>query len=179
MARLSSELRPQKVDQGRIANNSVRKVPASVHEAFPDRLRELFDRAFASSGYSRPVAHEWVDALQTYASKQSGHMSPCDKGHLRFSGRPCPTCMRAALIQGAEVRRRSFLARVQTAPARTLRYVQKTLRQTHSSPFQAALAQAQLTLVQLAPPAPISTRNAIALEILWISGLLVAYWWTR
>jgi len=164
---------------GRSASKSVRKVPASVHEAFPDGLRELFDRAFASSGDSRPSAREWVDALKTYANKQSGRMSPCDKAHLRFSGRPCPTCLRDALIQGAEVRRRSFLARVQTAPARTLSYVRKTLRQTHSSPFQAALAQAQLTLVQLAPPAPISTRNAIALEILWISGLLVAYWWAK
>lgn len=164
---------------GRTPNKSVRKVPASVHEVFPDTLRELFDRAFASSGDSRPDAREWVDALSTYASKQSGRMSPCDKGHLRFSGRPCPACLRDALIQGAEVRRRSFLVRVQTAPARTLKYVQKTLRQTHSSPFQAALAQAQLTLVQLAPPAPISTRNAIALEILWISGLFIAYWWAR
>jgi len=88
--------------------------------------------------------------------------------------------MRDALIHGAEVRRRSFLARVQTAPVRTLKYLKKTLRQTHSSPFQAALAQAQqFNLVQLAPPAPISTRNAIALEILWIIGLAVAYWWTK
>jgi eukaryotic-like serine/threonine-protein kinase len=164
---------------GKIANTHVRKVPASVHEAFPDTLRELFDRAFAYSGYSRPSAHEWIDALAIYASKQHGQMSPCSKGHLRFSGRPCPTCMRDALIEGAEVRRRSFITRLQTAPARTLKYVQKTLRQTHSSPFQAALAQAQLTALQLAPPAPISTRNAIALEILWISGLLIAYWWTR
>jgi len=164
---------------GRIASKKVRKVPASVHEAFPEPLRELFDRAFASSGYSRPAAHEWVEALKAYASKQSGGISPCEKGHLRFSGRPCPTCMRDALIQGAEVRRRSFLARVQTAPARTLKYVQRTLRQTHSSPFQAALAQAQLIQLQLAPPAPISTRNAIALEILWIGGLLITWWWTR
>jgi eukaryotic-like serine/threonine-protein kinase len=164
---------------GKAAHTRVRKVPASVHEAFPDGLRELFDRAFASSGYSRPSAQEWIDALSVYANKQSGQMSPCDKGHLRFSGRPCPTCLRDALIQGAEVRRRSFLARLQAAPGRTLKYVQKTLRQTHSSPFQASLAQAQLNALQLAPPAPISTRNAIALEILWISGLLIVYWWTR
>ncbi len=163
----------------KIAHKSVRKVPASVHEAFPDSLRDLFDRAFASSGYSRPSAREWAGALEIYASKHSGQMSMCDKGHLRFSGKPCPTCMRDALIHGAEVRRRSFLARVQTAPVRTLKYLKKTLRQTHSSPFQAALAQAQFNLVQLAPPAPISTRNAIALEILWIIGLAVAYWWTK
>jgi hypothetical protein len=40
------------------------------------------------------------------------------------------------------------------------------------------LAQAQLfTFRQLAPPPAITTRNAIALEILWISGLLIAFWW--
>ncbi len=164
---------------GKVVNTRVRKVPASVHEAFPDNLRELFDRAFASSGYSRPSAHEWIDALAIYANKQSGQMTLCSKGHLRFSGRPCPACMRDALIEGAEVRRRSFLTRLQSAPARTLKYMQKTLRQTHNSPFQAALAQAQLAAVQLAPPAKISTRNAIALEILWICGLLITYWWTK
>jgi DNA-binding helix-hairpin-helix protein with protein kinase domain len=164
---------------GKAAHRSVRKVPASVHEAFPDALRELFDRAFASSGHGRPGAHEWVGTLATYATKHSGEMSACAKGHLRFSGRPCPTCMRDALIEGAVVRRRSFLGRVQTAPSRTLKYVQRTLRQTHSSPFQAALAQTQYAFVQLAPRAPISTRNAIALEVLWITGLLIAYWWSR
>jgi len=88
--------------------------------------------------------------------------------------------MRDALIQGAEVRRRSFVARVQAAPARTLKYVRRTLRQTHTSPFQAALAQAQLfTFRQLAPPPAITTRNAIALEILWISGMLILFWWAR
>ena len=176
---LAGRIKQRLYPYGKLAHKRVRKVPASVHEAFPDSLRELFDRAFASSGFTRPSAHEWVGALALYASQHSGQMSVCSKGHLGFSGRPCPTCMRDALIQGAEVRRRSFLARVQTAPARTLRYVQKTLRQTHSSPFQAALAQAQLATVQLAPPAPITTRTAIALEILWICGLLITYWWTR
>ncbi len=163
---------------GRVAHESVRKVPASVHEAFPDGLRQLFDRAFSPAVDSRPGAREWVDVLSTYASKHSGLIAPCEKGHLKFSNRPCPTCMRESLIHGAEVRRRSFVARVQAAPARTLKYVRRTLRQTHSSPFQAALAQAQLyTFRQLAPPPAISTRNSIALEILWISGLLIAFWW--
>jgi DNA-binding helix-hairpin-helix protein with protein kinase domain len=178
-AELAGRIRQGLYPYGKVAHKRVRKVPASVHEAFPDSLRELFDRAFASTGYTRPGADEWVGALAAYADRRSGEMSPCSKGHLHFSGRPCATCMREALIQGAEVRRRSFLARVQTAPARTLQYMKKTLQQTHSSPFQAALAQAQFSTVKLAAPAPISTRNAIALEILWICGLLTAFWWTR
>ena len=163
---------------GKIAHKSVRKVPASVHEAFPDTLRDLFDRAFASA-YDRPNAREWVDALAGYASKHSGQISPCSKGHLQFSQRPCPVCMREELIRGAAARRRSFLTRIQTAPSRTLRYVRKTLRHTHTSPFQAALAHTQFALLQLTPAAPISTRNAIALELLWIGGLLVCYWWLK
>ena len=164
---------------GKVAHKSVLKVPASVHETLPESLRELFDRAFTSSGVGRPSAREWTGALAVYASKHSAQMSPCRKEHLRFSGRPCPTCLRDELIHGADMRRRSFLARVQTAPVRTLKYLKKTLRQTHSSPFQAALAQAQFPLIGLAPPPPITTRNAIALEILWIGGLLITYWWTR
>jgi len=176
---LAGRIKQRLYAYGKVAHRAVRRVPASVHEAFPDDLRDLFDRAFMSSGQGRPSAREWVSALAGYATKQSGQLSPCEEGHLRFSGRPCPTCLRNALIHGAEARRRSFLARVQAAPARTLTYVRKTLRQTHNSPFQAALAQAQLTLVNLAPPAPMSTRNSIALEILWIFGLLIAFWWTR
>jgi DNA-binding helix-hairpin-helix protein with protein kinase domain len=163
---------------GKQARSGVRKVPASVHEALPDRLRELFDRAFAGGAAARPSPHEWTEALAIYANRQTDQMSLCDRGHLKFSARPCPTCLRDALIHGASVRRRSFVARLQAAPARTLKYLKKTLQQTHSSPFQAALAQAQFAVVQLTAPS-VSTRNAIALEILWISGLLITYWWTR
>ena len=140
--------------------------------------------AISSTGPLRPqghrgrVAREWVELLSPYASKRGGQLLPCERGHLRFADHPCPTCMREALIRGAAVRRRSFVARVQAAPARTLKYVRRTLRQTHSSPFQAALAQAQLfAFRQLAPTAPVSTRNAIALEILWVTGLLIGFWW--
>ncbi len=163
---------------GKSGHSRVRKAPASVHEALPDNLRELFDRAFASGGWNRPSPHEWTEALAPYANRQSGALTLCEKGHLRFTGRPCPTCLREALLHGAEVRRRSFLARVQTAPQRTLTYIKKTLRQTHSSPFQAALAQRSFAIVQMTT-STLSTRNAIALEILWIGGLLITYWWTN
>ncbi len=174
---LAGRIRQGLYPYGKVPHKSVRKVPASVHEAFPENLRELFDRAFVSAGHSRPSPHEWAEALAIYASKHSGQLAACDKGHLRFAGKPCPTCMREVLIRGAQVRRRSFLARVQTAPVRTLKYLRRTLHQTHSSPFQAALAQNPFGLVQLAP-VTLSTRGAIALEILWISGLLITYWWT-
>ncbi len=73
-------------------------------------------------------------------------------------------------------RQKRFITQVQTSPARAMRYVQKTLRGTHTSPFQAALAQTQLAMPQLAA-VPASLRNALAAEIVWVLGLLTTYWW--
>ncbi len=176
---LAGRIRNRLYPYGNSAHKNVLKVPASVHEVLPNALRELFDRAFSASAINRPSAQEWVASLSVYAVKHSGQMLPCNRGHLKFSSSECPTCLREQLIQGAAARRRSFLTRMQTAPTRTLKYVKKTLRQTHTSPFQAALAQTQFAAVHLAPRASLSTRNAIAAEILWIFGLLISYWWIK
>lgn len=176
---LAGRIRDRLYPYGTSAHKNVRKVPASVHEALPNPLRELFDRAFSALAINRPSAHEWVGSLSVYAVKQSGQMLPCSRGHLKFSSSKCPTCLRDQLIEGATARRRSFLARMQAAPSRTLKYVKKTLRQTHTSPFQAALAQTQFAAVHLAPRTLMSTRNAIAAEILWVCGLVISYWWTQ
>jgi hypothetical protein len=117
--------------------------------------------------------------LAGYASRDSDALGRCAAGHLHFAGKPCPTCLREALISHAHARHRSFVAQMRAAPARTLRYVQKTLRQTTTSPFQAALAQTGGPILQLAPQSNLSTRNNVALEILWILGLLITFWWTR
>jgi hypothetical protein len=104
-------------------------------------------------------------------------MSHCEKGHLRFEGKPCPTCLREAIIQGHVERQSRFVTRIQTSPVRAINYVRKTLKGTHTSPFQAALAQAPVNLVQLATTP--SARNIVSNEILWILGLLIAYWWVK
>ena len=158
---------------------TLRPVPASIHFALPDDIRERFDQAFGGPPASRPSAADWVATLSEYAHRRSTRLQRCQSGHLQFVGKPCASCRRDGLLYSVEQRHRSFLARARAAPARTLRYVQKTLHQTHTSPFQAALAQTQLSWLQLAPPSKLTTRNAVALEILWIMGLLVAWWWTR
>lgn len=162
---------------GRSAHKSVRATPASVHECFPDSVRDLFDRAFGASPRARASAYEWATVLGAFAAKSAGQMGKCEKGHLRFLGKSCPTCLRDAILQGHVERQKRFVTQVQTSPARALRYVKKTLRGTHTSPFQAALAQqAQLAFVQMAP-APASLRNAISAEILWVLSLIITYWW--
>ncbi len=176
---LAGRIRQGLYPYGKVARRDIRPVPASVHEAFADPLRGLFDRAFAATGADRPSAHEWARVLGACASRDSAQMTRCGLGHLHFAAKPCPTCMRAALLHGARLRHRSFVAQVRAAPARTLRYVQKTLRHTHTSPFQAALAQSRGPVLQLAPRPALSTRNSVALEILWILGLLITFWWTR
>jgi hypothetical protein len=49
---------------GRQPHPIVGAVPASIHESFDDRTRELFDRAFAGTE-SRPTASEWKQHLNS------------------------------------------------------------------------------------------------------------------
>jgi DNA-binding helix-hairpin-helix protein with protein kinase domain len=161
---------------GKSAHQHVRATPASVHECFPEEIREFFDRAFTSATVRRASAYEWAALLSSFASRSGGQMVVCEKGHLHFLDKPCPTCMREAIISGHVERQKKWLTQVQATPARALKYVKKTLKGTHTSPFQAALAQGQFTTVQIVP-AHASLRNAIAAEILWVLGLLITYWW--
>jgi DNA-binding helix-hairpin-helix protein with protein kinase domain len=146
-----------------------------VHQCLPDEIRALFDRAFAHGG--RASAFEWAGVLGSFASRSAGQMANCAEGHLQFSGKPCPTCYREAVIHGHVERQKRFLTQVKATPRRALKYVHKTIRGTHTSPFQAALAQGGFTFVQMT--APRSTREMIAAEILWVLGLIITIWWIK
>lgn len=161
---------------GLTAHKGVRAAPASMHASFPEDIRALFDRSFAPGGAARASALEWATLLNRYADRAGGAMAACAQGHLRFAGKPCPTCVRAAVIQGHVARRRRFMTRLQTTPARALRYVQRSIRGTHPSPFQAALAQGQFSVVQLAP-VNASIRQVVASELAWTIGLVITCWW--
>ncbi|NDU92080.1 MAG: DNA-binding protein, partial [Ferrovum sp.] len=128
---------------GKISHQGVRAAPASVHHAFPDNLRALFDRAFGWGPGGRPSAYEWAEVLGVYAQKSSGQMAPCDQGHLQFVGKPCPTCLRQAILQRHVSESKKFRARIRMVPKQALRHVQKSFNGTHTSPFQITLAQAQ------------------------------------
>jgi eukaryotic-like serine/threonine-protein kinase len=161
---------------GRSAHKNVRATPASVHECFPDSIRELFDRSFVSAAMRRASAYEWAAVLSSFANKSAGQMVKCEKGHLHFAGKPCATCLREAIINGHVERQKRFITQIQASPARALKYVKKTLRGTHTSPFQAALAQGAFMTVQMTP-ATVSLRSVIASEILWVLSLIITYWW--
>ncbi len=175
---LAGRIRQGLYPYGKVPRSDIRAAPASVHESFPDAIRELFDRSFAAGSGSRASAREWAAVLGAFASKSAGNMSRCAKGHLQFSGRPCPTCRRETIIQGHVERQKRFMTRLQTSPAKAITYVRRTLKGTHTSPFQAALAQVQLSTLQLTP-VTLSIRNVVAIEILWSIGLLITYWWLR
>jgi len=162
---------------GKAGHKHVRATPASVHECFPENIRELFDRAFAPDAGGRASAYEWAKVLGNFASKSAGQMSSCPGGHLQFLGKPCPTCLREAILQGHVARRKRFITQLQASPARALKYVKNTLQGTHSSPFQAALAQQQQINFPQMTAAPASLRNALAVEILWVFGLITTFWW--
>ena len=163
---------------GKTPGANVRPTPASVHECLPDSIRTLFDRAFSPTTVGRASALDWVNALAPFASKGTGGMSLCPNGHLQFADRPCPSCMRAGILQVHVERQKRFMARVQASPIKAISYVRKTLKGTHTSPFQAALAQAQFNSVQLAP-ATTPIRQVLSIEILWTIGLLITYWWCK
>lgn len=175
---LSGRIKTGLYPYGKTPHHSVRATPASIHESFPDNIRELFDRAFASMPGGRASAYEWAAVLEAYANKRTGHMSICQKGHLHFSGKSCPTCLRESIIHGHTVRRHRFVAQLQATAARSRRYSKQSPRRAQPSPFQAAIAQGPLNLVQLAPAA-LPNRNVISIEILWIIGLLITFWWLK
>jgi len=163
---------------GKMPCADARTTPASVHETFPDSIRELFDRSFAPAAGARASAYEWAAVLGAFASRSTAGMSVCAKGHLQFAGKSCPTCLREAILHGHVERQKRFMTRLQTSPTRAISYVKKSLRGTHTSPFQAALAQVQLNSLQLAP-VTLSIRNVIAVELAWTVGLLITYWWLK
>ena len=173
---------------GQVAYKGVRAVPASIHEAFPDSIRSLFDRAFSWSPGGRPSAWEWTDTLGAYASRNSGHMTHCEKGHVQFAGKPCPSCLRESIIKSHVIERTKIRARIRQVPGKTLRHLQKSFNRTHTSPFQITLAQMQAPPGTVIPtsvpqnpaiPFPVMVRNSISVEILWILGLLVTIWWVK
>ncbi len=161
---------------GRSRHKHVRAAPASIHECLPDSVRDLFDRSFTAFSSGRASAGEWAAVLREFASKTAGQMSVCEKGHLQFLGKSCPTCLREAILSGHVARQKRFITQIQASPARAMKYVKNTLQGTNISPFQAALAQQQYTFVPLAPVQG-TIRNALSTEMLWIAGLLITYWW--
>jgi DNA-binding helix-hairpin-helix protein with protein kinase domain len=176
-ARIGQGLYPYARMAARDGKRTLRPAPASVHEALPDDIRDCFDRAFTSPAL-RPSASEWADLLAVYARRGSPAMTTCPKTHLQFAGKPCATCLREAVLQTHVERHERFVARIQQTPARAVQFVRKTLRGTHSSPFQAALAQGHFQIVQLAPVTR-PLRHVLSIEILWTLGLGITYWWLK
>ena len=175
---LAGRIRHGLYPYGRKQHKHVRSAPASVHECLPDSIRELFDRSFSSDSGSRATAHEWVEVLGRYASRSAAQMVVCEDGHLHFVGMSCPTCYRDSLISGHVARRKRFINQIRATQARAFKQVKNTIRGTNVSPFQAALAQQPLN------PLPVrqiqgTIRNAVSIEIIWILGLIISFWWMK
>jgi hypothetical protein len=85
------------------ANRELAPVPSSGHATMPPEVRHLFDRAFESTGGTRPPADEWAAVLREYAQRSSGKVTPCARNHAHqhFAGLECAQCGREKLIAGA------------------------------------------------------------------------------
>jgi DNA-binding helix-hairpin-helix protein with protein kinase domain len=177
-AELAARIKQGLYPYGTSAPRGVRAAPASIHSCFPAAIREFFDHSFAAGTGSRPSARDWAALMGEYASREQGKLEPCPRGHLRFAGQACPVCLREGILRGHVARRGRLVTRIQATPARAMRYVRKSLQGTHSSPFQAALAQVQINTVQMAPPAT-ALRSVLAIETIWAIGLLITVWWLK
>ena len=87
--------------------------PQSVHHLWDDKTRRLFDKAFImSSSNVRPTAQQWTDHFKILIDKKvlTGCVKvPRDVDHMRFEGKDCPTCYRAALkVSKPKVRNRKI-----------------------------------------------------------------------
>ena len=75
--------------------------PQSTHHLWDDKTRGLFDRAFIkSSSNRRPTPAQWTNHFKNLLEKKI--LSRCTKvpgdvRHMRFEGKDCPACYRAAL----------------------------------------------------------------------------------
>lgn len=95
--RIAASLYPYGSGRG---NTRLLPSPVSGHQAFPDTLRRMFDRAFSAQTGQRPSADEWAGLLQGYARRSAGALVKCsrDANHQHFSGMPCAACARKTLL---------------------------------------------------------------------------------
>ncbi|HST62804.1 MAG TPA: ankyrin repeat domain-containing protein [Longimicrobium sp.] len=102
---------------GRQPNPFLRPSPWSIHEAFDEATRDLFDRAFGEDPAARPDAGEWRRHLARHADPASGALRRCaaDPAHALFADGPSAECLQCALDakRGAAVQ----AARPRPAPA--------------------------------------------------------------
>lgn len=97
-------------------HKKVHPVQVSIHEAFSQELRDMFDRAFSMRPARRPSSDEWRSALKKYLDKSKKLLEHCPSGHLHFSaiprlsgfsGKPCLSCFREQILIDAASGNRS------------------------------------------------------------------------
>ncbi|WMJ68362.1 hypothetical protein [Stenotrophomonas sp. 24(2023)] len=166
---------------GRKADARILPALASGHQAFPDEIRDLFDRAFSRQPRRRPSAEEWGRLLSRYARRTAGKLVACGKDatHQHFDGLPCAACARTALLASAAPAARPGRGRGNRADRRRQQgQVARRQRQAAVAP-QATQARGRRPAVatpaqQLAGPVGLGTRVAMSvigtLLLGWVMG---------
>ena len=166
---------------GKIPHQRVHPHPGSVHEAFPQELRELFDRAFSMRPALRPSAIEWTAVLNKFADTSKQLLGHCPGGHLYFVGMPCLSCMREQIINMASAKN-SMRIQEHAAPRPVTNPASAQPNPRQSPPIQLAVqpprpgvgASASFSRkTSRIPPATI----VLAILIVNISALLLGVLW--
>lgn len=100
---LPGRIRENLYAYGLVPDRRIEAAQASGHDGIPERLRRLFDRAFARESRQRPSASQWGDVLVEYARRQSGLLVACSRNreHQHFRGEACTSCRRSGLVAAA------------------------------------------------------------------------------
>lgn len=133
-------------------NKTITPSMVSGHDVISKHLRQLFDRAFESSGMTRPSANEWAVALRQYAQKSTGKLLVCEnnKEHQYFSSLACAACVRENLLKRA----RQALASPLKPSVRKQARSQKRRGNNRAKPY--SLPKRQVTVPVKAKPWVIS-----------------------
>lgn len=158
---------------------------ASMHEYFPDQLRDLFDRAFLRDGNGRPTAEEWSDCLR----QQLAAAERCRKTQshgVSVLGGTCMLCAREEAIRELSRRPLSQVSYTRTAPPRPRVAPVPLGGVAQSTAPQMARVTVPPLPSGLTAPGSLSTGglstlwsggfSRLRLPLAWCAGL-VAIWW--
>jgi DNA-binding helix-hairpin-helix protein with protein kinase domain len=170
---LSGRIKMGLYPYGRQPHAQIKPAPASVHETFPDALRQLFDRAFAWPVGTRPSPNEWTGTLEPFVIRQRGLMHLCEHGHLQYASMPCSTCFRSRKLNFHMERLKKRGPHKHRAPMRAFNVIARPLHT--ANPFlQAQLGSGPSTPT---PVIALNMKQALLDEFMWLLAMAVIIWW--
>jgi DNA-binding helix-hairpin-helix protein with protein kinase domain len=91
---------------GKDGHPAIAPRPESIHNCFDDKLRAMFDQAFAGAPRQRPSAAQWHEYFGALIKEQGLRVcsaKPHDPMHSCFAGKPCVACQYEPMVTAGSV----------------------------------------------------------------------------